>query len=350
MRQQRHSLSQVGERGPMNRDDQPPPMPGSRHAPNPPRHQDGDEPTMMQHGALPDSLDELPDSLDDLPDDLPDQPPEAAPLVSGTGAKVTLRALDEGLGRESTHERVVRQQHNLERRQPVDARKRPTLLPAGMEGPPKLPGSRPAADPALMRPMRPLETNRPVIAQARESSDVIQMFPAGSSAPAPMAQQQRTVAAQPQQPIAQPGGQQGRLVRRPPPQVPGHATIPPQPPRPTSSQLQTQSVLPLSHDRLVVLTAEHRTRLRALDHYARALEIGAGLFGTVALAVLIASLVSLMLGHGQSVVVAGTAIVSAFAGIALTGLMIAAAAGLRQVAHQAAQVGALLEALSQPSR
>jgi hypothetical protein len=358
----------------MNRDDQPPPMPprpplrpsGVQTPGNlPPGHavqrHSGDDATQLQHGVMDDDLEPgqdhalgggtMADTLDpedlDLPDALPEDLP---PLQGGTGAKVTLRALDESFpGRENTHERTLRQQHNLERRQPVESRKRPTLMPSGMDGPPLLPGARREADPALMRPVRPLETARP--GQPREASDVIQMFSAGSSGaaamPAPM-QKQRTVPPPPQQP------QPGRLLRRAPPQ-PGHATVPPpqpQVPQPTNraQPLASPAWLPLNADRLAIAIADHRARQQTLDLYARALEIGAGLFGTVSLVVLIATLVSILLGHGQSMVLAGSAIVGSLGGLAVTGLMVALALGLRQLALHGAQLAALLEALSQPPR
>lgn len=343
----------------MNRDDQPPPMPpppprgtvrpsGLGPAQPVPPHPQPDESTQLQHGAL-----DEPEVLDPQDLDLPDAPPDdrMSPVPSGTGAKVTLRAIDESFPvRESTHERTLRQQHNLERRQPVDPRHRPTLMPAGMEGPPLLPGSRREADPALVRPVRPAESPRQGPAQPREISDVIQMFPAGSggaaSVPQPM-QKQRTVPPPPQQP------QPGRLVRRSPPQ-PGHQTVPPphHAPQPTGRPQPPAlpAVLPLHPDRLAASIAEHRARQRTLDLYARALEIGAGLFGTVSAVVLIATLASILLGNGQSLVLACTAIVSGVGGLAVTGLMVALAFGLRQMALQGAQLTALLEALSQPPR
>lgn len=321
----------------MKRDDLPPPMP--------PQHQHGDEATLLHHSVAPDGQSDVDDIFADLPDGPPD---DAEPyLQSGTGAKVAMPAQDDAHPtQESTHERLVRHQHNAERRVPVSPRQRPTLMPNGFEAPPRLPSARREPDPALVRPVRPAEGGgKHMVGEKRESSDVIQMFPATSPQPAPMYQKSRTAPPPPQPP-------QGRLIRRgpqtqPPPSAPNTS----QPPTATRAALPAApSVLPLQAERMAALISDQRARLRTLDVYARTLEIGAGLFGTVSLAVLIASLVSILLGNGQSLVVAGTAVVSSLAGLALTALMVAAAAGLRQVADNTAQIGALLEALSQPPR
>ncbi len=323
----------------MNRDDQPPPMPGSHY---------GEEETSLHVARQHDDAElALPDALPDLlPDELDDLPPA---IVGGTGAKVTLRAIDEHYpGRESTNERQQRQIHNQQRRLPVDQQRRPTLMPSGFDAPPKLPSAPRTADPALVRPARQApDSALPSVGQPRESSDVIQMFPAEASRPQPMYERPRGA------PPTQPPASAGKLVRHAPgvrAQVPASpaAVAPPQAPvRPSALGPQ---VLPLSADRVAVLIADHRSRLQNLDLFARGLEIGAGLFGTVSLAVLIASLVSILLGNGQSVLAAGTAVVVSVGGLAITALMGAAAAGLRQIAHNTAQLAALLEALSQSPR
>jgi hypothetical protein len=244
---------------------------------------------------------------------------------------------------------------------PVPHGQRPTLMPSGFDIPPKLPGAQRAPDPGLVRPVKPpADSSKPDVGQPRESSDVIAMFPADGSRPQPM---QPCVPDRPPSAAAAP--QPGRLIRRgPPSHVPGgHAPSPapawrqpapssqpshPQPaPHPSQPAVQAAAplFLPLPLDRLYALVAEHRARLALLDLWARGLEIGAGLLGTVSLAVLIASLVSVLVGNGMAVVVSATAIVAACAGLALTAVMVALATALRHVAHIGAQVAALLDAL-----
>ena len=61
---------------------------------------------------------------------------------------------------------------------------------------------------------------------------------------------------------------------------------------------------------------------------------------------LIAALVSILVGSDVSVLAASAALVGGLCALSLTLLMVVAAIGLRQVAHNSAQVAAMLEALS----
>jgi hypothetical protein len=294
----------------------------------PPAREDA---TLLQHGLVPpgaappagtaDWAPEVPDLPVQYEDDLPPHMP------GNTGANVALRALAEGELPENTGERARRTQNNLERRRPVDSRARPSLLPAGME-----PTMAPArqANPGVLQPMRSTQD----VAVHREGSDVIQVFSAGGAPP------QARPAPAPARP--------NHLVRKGPPAQPAPPPASANPaPQPTVRPMAPQP-LPLALDRVSALTQEHRTRLRALDGYARVLEIGAGVLGTIALALLVASLISILLGNGQSLVVGGTAVLAGVTGVGAAVLMVAGAAGLRQVAHLSSQLTALIESLGPP--
>lgn len=310
--------------------DQPPPFPPrpARPAPLSPRPPVREDATLLQHGVVPPGAAPPAGTADwaadvsDLPlqyeDDLPPQMP------GNTGANVALRALAEEDLPENTGERARRTQNNLERRRPVDSRARPSLLPAGAE--PTMSPSR-QANPGVLQPMRSTQD----IAVHREGSDVIQVFSAGGAPPP-----------------ARPVPARSNLVRKGPaaqPQPPQGAN---QAPQPTARPAAAPQMLPLALDRVAVLTNEHRARLRALDGYARVLELGAGVLGTIALALLVASLISILLGNGQSLVVGGTAVLAGFTGVGAAVLMGAGAAGLRQIAHLSAQLTALIESLGPP--
>ncbi len=308
----------------MSFDERPPPVPRPKAttAPTPPLH------GRTQGTAAP----PLP------PDDLPDSFPSGTPMRASTAEHVDIAALpDEPELPEALR---ARQQADLLRRVPAPRDRRPTLLPPGMEQPPKLPSAPRHADPGLVHPVRSGDPQRPP--RARETSDVIRMFSPGD-APSPRG------APQPPPPSA------GKLVRRgpPPAQISQQQTILPQQaaaPAWRAGQPVVPSVFPLQSDRMVALITEHRARLATLDLMARGLEIGAGLFGTISFAVLIAVLGSVLVGAGGSVLVTAGAIVGAVCGLGITGLMVATAAGLRQLAHTGAQVAALLESLSAPHR
>ncbi|MSP91431.1 MAG: hypothetical protein EXR79_06455 [Myxococcales bacterium] len=353
---------------PIKRPDLPPPMPSD---------DDGPEHTMIQ-GSAGDRSPQLPDDLlEDLPGDLPhgrDFEPRA-----GTGEQM-MHAFDEG---DLAAAPPPNLRKALERRMPAPRGQRPTLLPAGFEMPPKLPGAPKTGDPALVRPMRPgIDASKQNVGQPRESSDIIAMFAVDGpkSVPTPMQNRGGPVS---RPPPAAPPPAAGRLIRRPahPPQqpaaptaLPGGAAAPqfmsngPQfmsnAPQFMSNAPQFMSngpqfmsngpqfmangpqLLPLHADRVYALVGEHRSRLALLDLWARGLEIGAGLLGTVALAVLIASLVTILMGRGGDFVGGATAIVASCGALALTAVMVALSTTLRHVAHVSAQVAALLDALS----
>ena len=71
--------------------------------------------------------------------------------------------------------------------------------------------------------------------------------------------------------------------------------------------------------------SDQRRRLQVLDAFARALELCGGVLGTLALAVLIAALVSIMVGSDVSVLNASAALVGAAAALGTTLLMVVSA-------------------------
>ena len=254
---------------------------------------------------------------------------------TATGAKVNLRAIEDAEPPLSGTGQRALTQGNLERRIPVARGQRPTLLPAGIEEPPKLPGAVRVVDPALVRPVRSApELLRPAVGDSdRKSSDVIQMFAsAGSSPSVPLPLQVQG----PRGTLPPPH----KLLRRAPvPAAPVARTVAP-----------PAGVLPLQADRMALLIAEHRARLRNLDQLARGLEVGAGvlaMFGLVGLATAFAAVVS---GHGISVLASLTAFIAGAISMGIAGLLLALATVLRHQAHSGAQVAALLEALSRQPR
>lgn len=319
---------------------------------------------MLAYGALPDGpADTLPEG-DEVEDDvyLSDEPPPELELdhrplglaarTGTTGAKVGVPALEEPVDTPGSPSRAE-QLRRLPPRGP-----RPTLMPEGYDMPPKLPTSPKVADPGLVRPVRAaVDSPKPTVGQQRESSDVIQVFQSNTGQPVPARPMADRSSPGPRT-VPPPQGQ-NRLIRKAPPPQPV-APPAPQPaqhasyhPGRTSAPLAPQpvpAVLPLVPERMVGLIAEHRSRLQTLDFYARALEVGAGLFGTISLSLLIAVLVSVLVGGGVGLVVAATALLAGFGGLAVTGVMLAMATSMRHLASTSAQLAALLEALSTPPR
>ena len=109
---------------------------------------------------------------------------------------------------------------------------------------------------------------------------------------------------------------------------------------------QAQSLLPLNPEILAARIADQRRRLHVVDGFARTLEVAAGILGTLALACLIAALVSILVGSDVSVLTAAGALVGSLCALGMTLLMVVGALGLRQIAHNNAQTAALLESLS----
>jgi len=107
-------------------------------------------------------------------------------------------------------------------------------------------------------------------------------------------------------------------------------------------------MLPLNQEHLGLLIADQRRRLHVLYGYARALEIAAGILGTLSLAVLIASMVSMLVGSGATVVSSASALAGGATGLSLTLIMVVGAVAIRQLAHASAQIAALIESLCQP--
>jgi len=298
----------------MKSDDLPPPMP---------THADDDATQVARRPAR--------DVSETLHDD-----GEDVPGLSGTGAKVNLRAIEESTSAPSLPNRSITQS-NMERRIPVAARNRPTLMPAGYDEPPKLPTAPRMPNPSLVRPVRPApELSRvPVGKLPRESSDVIQMFAsAGSSPSVPSPLQARRATVPPPPPPSS-----GKLLRRAPHPAPSaHPQGLAGPAAP--------SVLPLQPDRMAWLIAEHRGRLHSLDQMARGLEIGAGVLGMLAIIALATTFAAMVSGHSPGVLATATACIGCATGFGASGLLVALSVGLRHQAHTGAQVAALLEALS----
>ncbi len=269
--------------------------------------------------------------------DLPDRP--------RTNTGLDIQAFPEGseteLGRAGL---AAREAADLRRRVPAPRRRRPTLLPGEM--PPKLPSARRTVEPGLVAPVRPAPgSSRPdLVGRARESSDVIQTFDSSEDVlkkdPRPLASQGNRPRPRPLRPKKQLQRKPGRPKPRANPRSPGGA--------PTALALppQTPSILPLNPDVLAVHIADQRRRLHVVDGFARALEVAAGILGTLALACLIAALVSILVGSDVSVLTAAAALVGSLCALGLTLLMVVAAIGLRQVAHNSAQTAALLESLT----
>lgn len=302
-------------------DELPPPMPAPRLG--------GDRPSLppRQTSGL--------STLTDLDDEL------AEPTA--TGAKVNLRAIEDAEPPLSGTGQRALVQGNLERRIPVARGQRPTLLPAGFEEPPKLPNAVRVVDPALVRPVRSAPAlPRPAVGHSdRESSDVIQMFASAGSSPSvplPIQVQGGRGTVPPPQP-QQPQPPHKLLRRAPVPAAPVPRTVAP-----------PAGVLPLQAERMALLIAEHRNRLRNLDQLARGLEVGAGVLAMFALVGLATAFAAVVSGHGISVLASLTAFIVGAISMGIAGLLLALATVLRHQAHTGAQVAALLEALSGHSR
>lgn len=262
------------------------------------------------------------------------EPPDRPRTNTGLEISALPEGSDTNVGRAG---RAARQAADLRRRVPAPRRNRPTLLPGDM--PPKLPSASRSVDPGLVAPVRPaLDQGRAaLVGRAREASDVIQTFrtsPDGAlanppSSPAPVRDRPRPLRPK-------------NLQRKPAPVAQHAVTASPLRPAPPAAA----AVLPLQPDVLAIHIADQRRRLGIIDGFARALEVAAGIVGTLALACLIAALVSILVGSDVSVLSASAALVGGLCALALTLLMVVAAVGLRQIAHNSAQLAALLEALS----
>ncbi len=232
--------------------------------------------------------------------------------------------------RQIAHERLQR---------PVATRQRPTLLPDGFDLPPKLPTATRDARPELLQPVRRAldPSKRNFGSTRRETSDVISVVDTGDvGQPAPRPMQARAGAPRPP---TRPAIKRNTVPPRP---DPAQRSAPPRP--------APASFLPLPADHLHVRIIEQRQRLRLLDTFARALEVAAGVLGTLSLSVLIATLVSVIAGRDVSVLAAASALVGSATGLALTFLMVVTSASIRQLKHVSAQLAALLDSLSTPRR
>ncbi len=269
--------------------------------------------------------------------DLPDRP--------RTNTGLDIQAFPEGgeteLGRAGL---AVREAADMRRRVPAPRRRRPTLLPGEM--PPKLPSARRTVNPGLVAPVRAASGSaRPdLVGRSRESSDIIQTFTSTEDSITPDPQ---PISGQVEPPRPRPLRAKKQLQRKPARVAPRGAVrsssaVPPTVPMPPHSP----SILPLNPDVLAVHIADQRRRLHVVDGFARTLEVAAGILGTLALACLIAAMVSILVGSDVSVLTAAGALIGSLCALALTLLMVVSAIGLRQVAHNSAQMAALLESLS----
>ncbi len=225
-------------------------------------------------------------------------------------------------------------------REPAPARRRPSLLPNADAG--RQVRGPDTVRPGVINPVKPRQGGGRGFGEAsRESSDVISSFqhPSGEAPAVP-------------QPIKTEGRARlrPRRPKRPPPSVqpsrqrsapPRQTYNPPQRPAPPP-------MLPLNQEQLGMLIADQRRRLHVLYGFARGLEIAAGVLGTLSLAVLIASVVSILVGGGATVLSSASALAGSATGLALTLIMVVAAAAMRQLAHVSAQLAALIEALCRP--
>ena len=312
----------------MNRPETPqgPPLP------LPPRDADV---TLLQRGTLPPPP--RPPAEGAEPPPLPDAPAVTPRLLgTATGARVAVPAVQ--------NSSVLNQKPRLDL-QPAPAARLPMMPPHGANTNSTLAGQHHAIaaprpiDPGLLRPIRPPDdATRPPLGKAQESSDVLQTFEVGPDDAHPgmpyPAVAQKTIPPGSGLTIPPPG----KLLRHGPPALAhgkGQAlrAVPPAPVAyaPGPSPAPGPQVLPLETERVVELVREHRRQLRALDLWARGLEIAAGV---AAVALLVGVAVGAFAAAG---------------GFALAAIALAAQATiLRQVADNAARVAALLDALSGP--
>lgn len=308
--------------------------------PLPPR---SDDVTLLQHGTLPPPS-RVP-STSVPPVDLPDRAPSGLNVqAASTGARVALPAMED-----SSRLNPLPQLD----KSPVPLSRRPIMPPAvGASTAKQFAGQHSTVDPAqreqdqaVLRPIRPQSSDaRPPVNVTQEGSDLIQTFLAGPDDAHPG----MPFAASPQKTIPPGSG----MTIPPPGKILRHG--PPAPVHPREAAVQRQGVvqgmhlpatapgpvvaaphaglpgvLPLHTDQVVALILEHRRRNKALDTWARVLEVTAVVAGLVAM-------IALPLGHW------GLALGLGLAGVALA----AQGTTLRHVAHTSAQVSALLDALS----
>lgn len=231
-------------------------------------------------------------------------------------------------------------------RQPAPVASRPALLP-NAEAARQVRGPQ-TIRPNVINPVRPKnDTGRGFGDNSRESSDVISSFEQAmghnQAAPRPMVadgrmrprrSNRKPSAAQPARPLAS----RAAGSRQAPPRQTYNPRPRPAPP----------PMLPLNQEHLGLLIADQRRRLHVLYGYARGLEIAAGILGTLSLAVLIASMVSMLVGSGATVVTSASALAGGATGLSLTLIMVVGAVAIRQLAHASAQIAALIESLCQP--
>lgn len=297
-------------------------------------HSEGDE--VEATAFLPEMNEQLPDlpGMRDVPP-VPAQPPPMPldpmdrPHTREQFAISTMADVgDETPRPASVNERI---------RQPAPRRKRPALLPKNLL---RQPVSQPNDN--VMQPIHGRkDLNRPDISSSqREVSDIVKTFDSHQvdANPKPLTSEHPSALRNPRRDLVR---KPAAARRQPPTRRPARTAPPPSP-----SLGNPNSPLPLSAEGLAMMIADQRRRLHVLDGFARGLEISAGVLGTLSLAVLIAAMVSILVGTDVSVLNASSALVSSGAALGLTLVMVVGAVSLRQLAHLSAQVAALLEALA----
>ncbi len=306
---------------------------------------------------LPPALPGLPSFDDDEDHNLGDFGEEEEPLEgTSTNTRFAMPAMaDPGtlLGPSGS---ARAQESDAARRSPAPAGRRPTLF--GLEGDGAAPTHPRTLRPGVMDPVRPRsDSDHRDVGAGHENSDVIQTFHSGDDAGP--------------QPISAPTSERlrGRLERKPPRPAnalaarPALAAAQPPPPlmalaggaaaRPAATSHPALAVsgqavhatLPLSEERLTAMIGDQRRRLHALDTWARVLEVGAGVLGSVSLAIAVVTLVATLIATTPSLLIGAAALIGAAVGLGLSLLLVVFAMLLRQLAHMAAQQAALLEAL-----
>ena len=188
--------------------------------------------------------------------------------------------------------------------------------------------------PGVLNPVkRQPEAASRLSGRGRESSDIIAGLPQPTAAPPKMKRRPERPSPRPARAVAE--------ARKPRPQPrqtynPPHASAAP-------------GLLPLSYEVLASHATQHRRRLKTLYTAAKALEICAGVVGTLSLALMITSIVRLMTSTPDPVMTVVTAFCMSVMGYGLTSVMVVAAIAVRQLAQLSAQTSALIDGLTQNS-
>ncbi|HAN32570.1 MAG TPA: hypothetical protein DCQ06_13320 [Myxococcales bacterium] len=260
----------------------------------------------------------------------PPFPPGQEPNKGHTNTQFAMSAMDDSVTSMGTA-----QQRRAEARARRPAQRPPTLLP-NAEAAQSIRGPS-TVRPGVLNPVqRQPEDRQRLGSRMRESSDVI------AGLPQPMAPRAAQPARRPQRPASRPAravaAPDSRKSRNNPRQ-----TYNPQ------AKASAAGLLPLRYDTLANQASQHRRRLKGLYTSAKALEVCAGVVGTISLALMITSVVRLITGSESSVLTVVTAFSLSVMGYGLTSLMVIAAIALRQLAQLSAETSALIDGLSEKS-